>query len=142
MDVRQRKDAGRPADAEIIARVRRAYDDYSRGKFDAVMEWIHPEIVLVPAGGQAPIRGAGKYRAWMEPDAFEYQVVEPLEFRLNGDKLLVHVRSTIRGARSRIDAHFLSWGVLTLDDEGRTVRHEIYLDHERETALAAAGLPA
>jgi ketosteroid isomerase-like protein len=125
---------------EITARVCRAYDAYSRGDFDAAMEWVHPEIELVPAGGQPPIRGTADYRAWMEPDAFEFQVVKPLEIRLARDKVLVHQRSTIRGAGSGIETDFLTWSVLTLDDEERTRRIEIYHEHEKPKALAAVGL--
>jgi hypothetical protein len=128
-------------DVEIVARVRRAYEAYSRGDFDAVMEWIHPEIELLPAGRQPPIRGAASYRAWLEPDAFESQVLEPLEIRLNGSKVLIHVSSTIRGAASGIEAEFLSWVVLTLDEARFTRRIEIFLDHQEAEALNAAGLP-
>ena len=125
---------------EIAARVRRGYDAYSRGDFDTLMQWIHPEIELLPAGGQPPIRGAADYRAWMEPDAFQSQVLEILELRLNGNKVLTHQRSTIRGAGSGIEADFLSWTVWTLDEEGLARRQEIYLDHEEAEALEAAGL--
>jgi hypothetical protein len=125
---------------EITARVRRSYDAYSRGDFDAATQWTHPEIELVPAGGQPSIRGVAAFRAWMEPDAFESQVVEPLEIRLNGNKVLIHQHSTIRGAGSGIEADFLTWSVWTLDEQGRTRRIEIYLDHEEAKALEAAGL--
>jgi ketosteroid isomerase-like protein len=125
---------------EIAARVRRFYDAHSRGDFDAAMEWIHPEIEPLPAGGQPPIRGAAAYRAWMELDAFESQVLEILELRFNGNKVLMHQRSTIRGAGSGLEAAFLSWAVLTLDEEGLTRRIEIYLDHEEAEALEAAVL--
>jgi SnoaL-like domain len=126
--------------AEVTARVRRGYDAYSRGDFDAAMERTHPEIELIPAGGQPSIRGAAALRAWMEPDAFESQVIEPLEIRLNGSKVLIHQHSTIRGAGSGIEADFLTWSVWTLDEEGRTRRIEIYLDHEEAKALEATGL--
>lgn len=127
--------------AEVVVRVRRGYEAYSRGDFDAVMEWIHPEIELLPAGRQPPIKGAASYRAWLEPDAFESQVLEPFEIHVNGDKVLIHVSSTIRGAASGIEAEFLSWAVLTLDEAGLTRRIEIYLDHQEAEALEAAGLP-
>jgi ketosteroid isomerase-like protein len=88
---------------EFTARLRRGYDAYNRGDFDAAMEWIHPEIELVPAGGQPPIRGAAAYRAWMEPAAFESQVIELLEVRFNGNKPLTTNarRSAARAAASR-----------------------------------------
>src|SRR3954454_20330774 len=126
--------------AEIPARGRHYYDAYNRGDFDAAMEWIHPEIELLPAGGQPPITGAADYRAWLEPDAFESQVIEPLEIRLHRSRVLIHQRSTIRGSGSGIEAEFLSWAVLTLDDAGLTLRIEIYLEHEEAEALEAAGL--
>ncbi len=125
---------------EIAARMRRGYDAYSRGDLDTVMQWIHPEIELLPAGGQPPVRGAADYRAWMEPDAFESQVLELLELRLNGNKVLTHQRSTIRGAGSGIEADFLTWTVWTFDEEGLARGQEIYLDHEEAEALEAAGL--
>ncbi len=74
---------------EVVARVRRGYEAYSRGDFDSLMEMIHPEVELLPAGDQPPIRGAADYRAWLEPDAFESQVIELLEIRLNGSKVLI-----------------------------------------------------
>ena len=125
---------------EIASNVRRYYDAYSRGDFDTAMEYIHPEIELLPAGGQPPIKGAADYRGWLEPDAFESQVLEPLEIRFHGSKVLIHQRSTIRGAGSGIEAEFLSWAVLTLDEGGLTRRIEIYHDHEEAEAVEAAGL--
>lgn len=125
---------------EIAANVRRRYAAYSRGDFDSLMEWVHPEIELLPAGDQPPIRGAANYRVWLEPDAFESQVAEPLEIRVNGNKVLLHVRTTIRGAGSGIEAEFLAWVVHTLDEAELDRRIEIYLDHEKPKALEAAGL--
>jgi hypothetical protein len=34
----------------------------------------------------------------------------------------------------------MGWGVWTYDEAGLTTRLEIYLDHQRSEALAAAGL--
>jgi hypothetical protein len=104
------------------------------------MERVHPEIELVPAGGQPSIRGAARFRAWMEPDAFESQVVQVLDFRTAGNKILIRQRSKVRGAGSGIEAEFLTWSVWTLDEAGRTTRIEIYLDREEAEAREAAGL--
>src|SRR5262245_1303312 len=125
---------------EIAARVRRGYEAYSRGDFDTLMEFIHPEIELLPAGNQPPIRGAADYRAWLEPDAFESQVIDLQEIRLNGNKVLIHATATIRGAGSGIEAEFRHWQVLTVDEEELTRRIVVYLDHEEAKALEAAGL--
>jgi hypothetical protein len=86
---------------EIIEGLRRGFDAYSRGDFDAAVENFHPEIELLPAGRQPMIRGAGAVRTWMEPDALESQVVEPLEFRVAGNKVLVAPRCVEPGAASR-----------------------------------------
>ena len=76
----------------------------------------------------------------MEPDAFESQVIEPLDLRVVGEKVLVRARSKIRGAGSGIEAEFLFWAVWTFDEAGVTARVEIYLDHQKAEALEAAGL--
>ena len=76
----------------------------------------------------------------MEPDAFESQVVELLELRDAGNKVLARARSKIRGAGSGIEIEVLAWVVWTFNDAGRTIRLEVYLDHEKAEALEAAGL--
>jgi ketosteroid isomerase-like protein len=125
---------------DIAADVRRALDAYSRGDFDAAMNTVHPDIEFVPPGGQQPLKGAAQFRAWMEPDAFESQVAEPLDIRVVGKKVLVRVRTRIKGAGSGIEADFRAWVVWTYDDAGRQTRIEIYLDREEAEALEAAGL--
>jgi limonene-1,2-epoxide hydrolase len=125
---------------ENIGRVRRALDAYNREDFDAANENAHPEIELVPAGGQTTIKGVARLRAWMEPDAFESQVAEPLDFRAIGSKVLVRHRNRIRGAGSGIEAEFFTWSVWTIDEAGLTTRIEIYLGHQEAEALEAAGL--
>jgi ketosteroid isomerase-like protein len=125
---------------QIIESLQRGFDAYSRGDFDAAIENFHPEIELAPAGRQPMIRGAGAIRAWMEPDAFESQVVEPLEFRVAGNKVLVRHRSKIRGAGSGIEADFVNWSVCTFNEAGLVTRYEIFLPNQEAEALEAAGL--
>ena len=126
-------------DAETEARLRRAYEAFSRGDFDAALEaGTHADIEFVPPGGQPPIRGIERFRAWMEPDAFESQVIEPREFRGTGNKILVTQHSAIRGAGSGIEIEVDSWALWTLDDEGLVIRIENFLDEA--DALRAAGL--
>jgi len=127
-------------DLELIAETRRALDAYSRGDFDAAVKNAHPEIELVPAGGQNPIKGAAQFRAWMEPDAFESQVAEPLDIRVVGNKVLVWTRTRIKGAGSGMDADFLGYVVWTYDEAGLNTRIEIYLPHQEAEALEAVGL--
>jgi hypothetical protein len=76
----------------------------------------------------------------MEPDAFESQLVEPLDFRVVGNKVLVRTRSHIKGAGSGIEVDALGWVVYTYDEAGLVTRVELYLDHQEAEALEAAGL--
>jgi ketosteroid isomerase-like protein len=127
-------------DTKVIESLRRGFDAYNRGDFDAAVENFHPAAELVPAGRQTVIRGVGAIRSWMEPDAFESQVVEPQEFRVTGNKILVRHRSKIHGAGSGIEADFVNWSVWTFDEAGRMTRFEIYLPNQEAEALEAAGL--
>jgi ketosteroid isomerase-like protein len=123
-----------------VETIRAITDAYNRGDFDTVREIGDPDFVLVPPGGQPPIEGADGVRAWMEPDAFESQVVDLLDLRVAGNKVLVRTRSKIRGAGSGIELEFLGWAVWTFNEAGRPIRLEVYLDHEKAQALKAAGL--
>ena len=76
----------------------------------------------------------------MEPDAFEEQRIEPLDFRVNGNKVLVRQHSTVRGAGSGIELDLGFWAIWTLDDDGLVTRLESYLYHQEAEALEAAGL--
>jgi ketosteroid isomerase-like protein len=137
------RDTGRTTsdpDDEIIARLRRFYDAFNRDDFDSAMEIAHPEIEFVRPWGQPPLRGADALRAWMQPDAFEEQQLEPLEFSVNRNKVLVRSHAAGRGAGSGIDVDVDFWAVWTLDDDGLATRLEFYLDHQEADALEAAGL--
>ena len=127
-------------DEEMISGLRRAYEAFSRGDFDTAMEIAHPEIEMVPPGGQSPLRGADAVRAWMEPDALEDQRSEVLEVRINGNRALIRSRNSARGAGSGIEVDVELWAVWTLDDEGLVKRIEGFLGHEKKRAFEAAGL--
>jgi ketosteroid isomerase-like protein len=125
---------------EIVASLRRIYEAFNRGDFDAAIAVAHPEIEYVPPGGQSPLRGAEAVRAWMEPDAFEENQVEPLEFSIRDNKVLVRQHATARGAGSGIELDMEIWAVWTLNDDGLATRLEVYLPHQEAEALKAAGL--
>ncbi len=127
-------------DAELVAQLRRGMDAYNRGDFDAAMEGVHPEIELVLAGDQQPLKGAAQFRAWMEPDAFESQVTEPLDFRVVGNKVLVRLLSHIRATGSGFEGDFIFWNVYTHDEAGLLIRLEVYLHYQEAEALQATGL--
>jgi ketosteroid isomerase-like protein len=127
-------------DHEINSSLRRTYEAFSRGDFDTAIKLAHPEIVFVPPGGQSPLRGADAVRSWMEPEALVDQRIEPIEFRINGDKVLVRQQTLARGAGSGIEIDVETWVVWTLDDDGLATRIESFLLHEESEALEAAGL--
>jgi ketosteroid isomerase-like protein len=125
---------------EIVVGLRRIYEAFNRGDFDAAIALMHPEMEYVPPGGQSSLRGAEAVRAWMEPDAFEENQVEPLEFSIHDNKVLVRQHAKARGAGSGIELDMEIWGVWTLNDDGLATRFEVYLPHQEAEALKAAGL--
>jgi ketosteroid isomerase-like protein len=123
-----------------IRSLRRAYEAFSRGDFDAAIKIAHPEVEFIRPGAQSPITGAEAFRGWMEPDALVEQRIEPVEFRINGNRVLVRSHTTARGAGSGIELDFDAWTVWTLDDDGLVTRVEGFLPHQESEALEAAGL--
>jgi ketosteroid isomerase-like protein len=128
------------SDEKMIAALRRLHDAFNRGDFESVVQLVRPDIEFVRAGGQSPLKGIAALREWMEPDAFEEQRVEPLDFRVNGDKVLVREHVTGRGAGSGIEVDVVSFAVWTLDDHGLVKEVQAFLPHEEAEALEAAGL--
>ena len=124
---------------ENVETIRRAYEAFSRGDFDTARRVAHPEAVLVPPGGQSPLRGAA-VRAWMEPDAIAEQRSESREFHVNGDKVLVLQHTWSRGAGSGIELEADFWVVWTFDEDGLVTRIESFLVDQKAEALEAAGL--
>jgi ketosteroid isomerase-like protein len=53
-------------EGELIERLRRGYDAFNRRDYDAVMEIVDPDIVLV-RGGPPELRGAEAQRAFRAP---------------------------------------------------------------------------
>ena len=76
----------------------------------------------------------------MEPDALVEQRIEPIEFRSNGNRVLVRQHTLARGAASGIELDLDNWAVWTFDDNGLATRVESFLMHEERGALEAAGL--
>jgi ketosteroid isomerase-like protein len=125
---------------EIIAGLRRLHDAFNRGDFEAVVQLVRPDIEFVRTGGQSSIKGVAALREWMEPDAIEEQRIEPLDFTVNGNKVLVRQHATGRGVESGIELDFVTWSVWTLDDHGLVKEVQGFLPHQEAEALEAAGL--
>jgi ketosteroid isomerase-like protein len=126
-------------DADIIAALRRGYEAANRGDADALVALASPDIE-VARPGLAPIRGVDEVRAWMQPDAFEELRVDPLNFEVNGNKILVRQHTKARGAGSGIELETGSWMVWTLNEEGLVARGEGFFEHQEADARRAAGL--
>ena len=121
--------------------VRRWFEALNREDFDAATALVHPEVEFVPPGGQPPYRGARSLRRWMEPDALQGQVIEPLESEAAADgTVLQKEHVTARGASSGYKVDVVSWSVWSFDDEGLIRRGQVFLEHEEDRAREAAGL--
>ena len=73
-------------------------------------------------------------------DAIEDQRIEPREFRVSGNKVLVDQHTWGRGAASGIELEVDMWVVWTFDEDGRVTRLEGFLVDQENQALEAAGL--
>jgi ketosteroid isomerase-like protein len=124
-----------------IERARRMLEAVGRVDYDAAMQLVHPQIELLPPGAQAPRKGAGRFRQWLEPDAFAEQVIQPLDFVAGEEgKVLSTQHIKARGSGSGIELEITSFTVWSFDEDGLITRLEIYLPHEEARARAAAGL--
>ena len=109
--------------------------------FDRALALVHRDIVFVPPGDQPPYRGAESLRRWMEPDAFQEQVVKAFEPVVVTDRTILGKQLMMaRGATSGIELDVLTWSVWTFDDDGLITRIEIYREREDDKAREAAGL--
>src|SRR5215216_7038489 len=128
---------------ENVETARRWLEAISGGSddFDCALALVHRDIVFVPPGDQPPYRGVERVRRWMEPDAFQEQVVKAFEPVVVTDRTILGRQLVMaRGAASGIELDVLTWSVWTFDEDGLITRIEIYLDHEEDRARKAAGL--
>ena len=121
--------------SENVALLRRGYELFAAGDFDALLELVADDVVVERPGGQPALHGRAEYRAFLEPDAFESQRFEPLEFVENGDRVLVRVHSHARGAGSGVEWDEEWFHVWTMRD-GRGA-HLVATTDEAEARLAA-----
>jgi ketosteroid isomerase-like protein len=125
---------------ENVETVRRWFEALSNEDFDAALKLVDSDIVLAPPGDQPPYRGAKSLRRWMEPDAFEWQVVELLESLLVSDRtILARQHVAARGTTSGMELDTITWSVWTFNEDGLITRIAIYLDRDKGKALEAAG---
>jgi ketosteroid isomerase-like protein len=126
-------------ESERAAKIRHAYEAYSRGDFEPVLalldvdvEWHPPPDSLDPQ----PLIGREAVREYLAPNLFDEQRAEPEEILEREGRVLVVARTTIRGTASGISIEETNYHLWTVIDE-RAVRFQVYRD--REQALAAFG---
>src|SRR3954447_19227820 len=130
---RVREEALTEADVDLL---KRGYELYNAQDFDGLEAMVSPDIVFERDGGAPPIRGYAAFRAFNEPDAFEWQRIEPLEFVVAGDKVFVPIRIRAKGAISGVELDMEAWQVWTFAD-GLPVRLAHTFDEERGRELFA-----
>ena len=131
---------------ENVEIVRRGYELFSEGNFEAVTELISDEAELPDGGGlglddtaAGTRRGPDGFLQGSQDalDAFEDYRVEPQEFIDAGDAVVVPVRISGRGRASgaTLEVRLVHLWVLR---NGRAIRNEIY--RTTAEALEAVGL--
>lgn len=126
----------------IAERVRAGYDAFNRGDFDEAATYYHPDVELHRPGGQSPLVGSDALRAWMEPDAFSEQTIEPVSVEVGDGRVLIHQRMRALAAGSGIEMENDTWAVMTYDEDLLITRIETWMFHEEAVAREAAGIPA
>jgi ketosteroid isomerase-like protein len=99
-----------------IERMKEGFALFNAGDFDALREFVSADVVVERTGNMPPLRGWEAFRAMQEPDAFEWQTIEPLEWTVNGDKALLHVLIRSKGAMSGMVLEQDGWMVWTVED--------------------------
>src|SRR3954466_14050844 len=120
-----------------IERMKEGLAHYNSGRFDALREFVAPDLLVERIGNLPPLRGWEAFRAMQEPDAFEWQKIELLDWTVNGDKALLHVLIRSKGAMSGLVLEQEGWLVWTVADH-LVVRIQVFTD--AADASAAAGL--
>jgi hypothetical protein len=109
---------------------------FNRGDFDAVIEFIHPEIEVIRLGGLPTVVGRDAAFGLMLPDAFDSQELVIDEMRVEEDVVLVSGPFHARGAGSGIELNRESHSVFWIED---ALIRRMATYFELDEALAAAG---
>ena len=128
------------ADFEVV---RAAWAACSSGDIDRMLEFLDPDVELVPFGAMMEgksYRGYDGVREWfrrdIEPNWTEFQTL-PEEFSRVGDRILVFGQWIARGRTSGVHLHVAATWIVDVRD-GKIVRWQTYTD--REEALQALGM--
>jgi ketosteroid isomerase-like protein len=126
-------------ESENAQRLRRGYAAFSRGDFDAAIDWMHPEIEWHPLTTSIEsevLRGREAVRAFFEPQIFDRQYVDVEEIVEQGDKLLVTTLFGARGRASGIELQNRGYHLWTIRDD-QAVKFEVFQE-EKEARAAFA----
>jgi ketosteroid isomerase-like protein len=121
-----------------LERLREAYAAINRGEFEAVADYLAPDVELrAPANPDRPIRGTAAVIEWLLPDSFDRQHYELRELRESGDRVFAELDFSGRGRGSGIELRQPAWVVYEYD--GGLISG-ISSFPDRASALEAAGL--
>lgn len=129
--------------AENIEKIRRGFEAINAGDLEAVLEVMHPDIVLAPSvvgGVEGTIfQGHAGYRLWWRDtlEVYEETSFDVSDVRANGNAVVALYTTHVRGGLSGIELDRLAATVVWFED-GLVVRQQGYQDQAE--ALAAAGL--
>lgn len=108
-----------PMQAELSERVRAAIEALNRGQVETVLDTCRDDVELKRVEGtpeEGRIRGKDALRAFLAPDAFDSQTIEPLEMAEGEDVVVAHIRVRNRGAASGIEMEVESYVVYRFED--------------------------
>ncbi len=112
----------------------RAYAAFNAEDWGTLQELFAPDLELHRAGGLGILHGSETVAAFAQPEAFEWQRLEPQgEFLEQGDKILIALLGRVRGQGSEIEVEQPVFHVVTVR-EGRVGRIAVHFD--RTEALA------
>jgi ketosteroid isomerase-like protein len=112
-----------------------AYERYSAGDFDGLLELFDPHVevyVAPPNFESGTYQGHAEYRALLERWAapWEEMRIRPGRMETAGEWILAEVEYVGRGKASEIEVSQPSWE-LSLWQEGRCQRYEVYWDERQ-----------
>lgn len=118
--------------------VRRGYEAFNRGDFDAAVEFLHPDVRWERvADVETPLAGRDAVREFMTPEVFERQHTEVREIEVVGDCVIVHATFYGHGQASGIELTQDGFNLWRIRD-GLAAEFRYFLDHD-EAVRAAKG---
>jgi uncharacterized protein len=123
---------------ENIEIVRRLINAWSERDLEAALEEMHPQCEVRPVETTETLRGrdgvAAAFRDWFE--AFDQFRIEPEDFIVQGDRVLVPMRQRARGKGSGLEIEERFFQLFTLRDQ-KVFRFEEHADEaDARKALA------